>query len=311
MTFVGFDVRQPAVREPCSLRVQTVLFETKPSDIEKSLASIARAAEIGIRLGRLAAVEVAYGDSSAVPVIEAQDIETYHRKFPALAGISYAHFGANLGSAGGQNRLLEDAKTDLVFFINPDIRFSPTAFAELVKPFLTPGVGITEARQLPLEHPKDYDRKTGETAWAAGACMMVPVGLAQALGGFDAESFFLYGDDVDLSWRVRLAGFKIIHQPSAGAFHDKRLTAEAMSSPGLTELYYSAEARLILAHKYDRPDLVKSALVRYEASDEAHLKQAAAAYRRRQSDGRLPSPIAAPGIAEFIGNNFAHHRYAL
>lgn len=311
MTIESFDISQPFIDGACSLRVQTVLFGTKPHDLERSLASIARAAEIGVAAGYVSSVEVAYGDSSEAPAVSAQDIEALNKVFPALAGVSYTHFGKNLGSAGGQNRLLENAETDLVFFINPDIRFSPTAFVELVRPFRKAGVGITEARQLPIEHPKHYDTKTGETAWAAGACMMVPVVLAKALGGFDAASFFLYCDDVDLSWRIRLAGLKIIHQPSAGAFHDKRLSIDGSLSPGPIEQYYSAEAALIIAHKYGRADLVRRMLSEFESSTVGHFKQAAAAYRSRASDGRLPSVIAAPGIAEFVNANFTRHRFAL
>ncbi|MDB5395911.1 MAG: putative glycosyl transferase [Rhodospirillales bacterium] len=311
MTPHGLDTDRPFVDGACSLRIQTVLFGTKQSEIERSLASIDRAAEIGLALGCFSSVEVAYGDSSADPVMGSAEIEKYRLLFPNLTNISYVQFGANLGSAGGQNHLLDAAETDLVFFINPDIRFSPIAFVELVRPFHIPGVGVTEARQLPIEHPKAYNTRTGETAWAAGACMMVPVRVAKAMGGFDAASFFLHCDDVDLSWRIRIAGLKIIYQPSAAAFHDKRLTRDGLLSPGPIELYYSAEAALILAHKYDRKDIVRRLLDRFEKSDLSYLKRAVAAYRSREAEGRLPPMIDARGVAEFIGDNFTHHRFAL
>jgi GT2 family glycosyltransferase len=182
---------------------------------------------------------------------------------------------------------------------------------ELIKPLRARGVGAAEARQLPIEHPKDYDCATGETGWATGACMMVPTALAKALGGFDAESFFLYCDDVDLSWRIRLAGLKIVYQPSAGVFHDKRLSADGILPPGPAQQYYSAEAALVIAHKYDRPDLVRRTLFEYDASDLSYLRQAAAAFRAREAAGRLPRVTPAPGIAEFVGTNFTRHRFPL
>jgi GT2 family glycosyltransferase len=311
MIAAAIDPERPFVSGPCSLRVQTVLFETQPSDLERSLASIDRAAEIALAEGAVSSVEVAYGDSSPMPVLGDEQLEAFNEAFPSLAGISYSFFASNMGSAGGQNRLLEDARTDLVFFINPDVRLGPTSLAELIKPFRAAGVGATEARQLPLEHPKDYDPTTGETGWAAGACMMVPLALAKAVGGFDAASFFLYCDDVDLSWRIRLAGLKIIHQPSAGIFHDKRLTIDGTLLHEATQRYYSAEAALLMAHKYGRPDLVRRMMADYEASGEAHLRRAADAYRARKDAGRLPPVTPAPGIADFAGSNFTRHRFPL
>ena len=311
MSLIRFDFAEPLIGRPCSLRVQTVLFGTKLFDIEKSLASIARAAEIAMNLGQLTSVEVAYGDSSDKPVLQAQDIEKYRELFPSIAEIFYEFFGANLGSAGGQNRLLDNAMSDLIFVTNPDVRVAPTVFSELIRPFRIPGVGVTEARQIPIEHPKDYNLETGETTWAAGACMMLPTRVAKALNGFDAESFFLYCDDVDLSWRVRQAGLKIIHQPSATVFHDKRLSLSCTSAPGPTELFYSAEAQLILAHKYGRTDILDRALARFDNSGLEYLRRAATAYRLKKAGGRLPIPISAPNIAEFVGENFARHRFAL
>ena len=307
----AIDTTRPFIDGPCSVRVQTVLFGSDIGDLERSLASIERAAQLAVASGTVSSVEVAYGDSSELPLLDETCIEVFRHKFSGLAGISYSFFSRNLGSAGGQNRLLGGAATDLVFFTNPDIRLSPTSFIELVKPLRTRGIGATEARQLPIEHPKDYDPVTGETGWATGACMMVPVTLAKALDGFDADSFFLYCDDVDLSWRIRLAGLKIIFQPSACAFHDKRLSADGMLLPGAAQLYYSAEAALVIAYKYGRPDLVRRALAEYDASDLPHLKRAAAAYRAREAAGRLPRVTPAPGVAEFVGANFTRHRFPL
>jgi len=35
---------------------------------------------------------------------------------------------------------------------------------------------------------------------------MGPSRLFRALDGFDAETFFLHGEDVDFSWRMKVAG---------------------------------------------------------------------------------------------------------
>ena len=131
---------------------------------------------------------------------------------------------------------------DIFLIQNPDVIVAPRLIEIMVTEFNRPGVGMVEAKQLPIEHPKDYDPQTGETGWATTACTMIPAPLFRELNGFDAESFFLYCDDVDFSWRVRLSGLKVIFQPAAVAFHDKRLTREGRWVATASERYYCLEA---------------------------------------------------------------------
>ena len=62
--------------------------------------------------------------------------------------------------------------------------------------------------------------------------------LFERLEGFDADTFFLYCDDVDFSWRVRLAGYKVVHRSSAVVFHDKRVDHQGGLISGAAERYY-------------------------------------------------------------------------
>ena len=125
---------------------------------------------------------------------------------------------------------LRDPDTDYVFVMNPDVYLCPDVLCELLVPFSSPEVGIVEARQLPLEHPKHFDSADGSTSWASGACMMVRSEVLDVVHGFDADSFFLYCDDVDFSWRTRLAGYRVVFRPPARVYHDKRLRPTAGSS---------------------------------------------------------------------------------
>jgi len=45
----------------------------------------------------------------------------------------------------------------------------------------------------------------------------------EELGGFDPD-FFLYLEDIDLSWRARLAGYKIMYVPTSIVYHKFRLS---------------------------------------------------------------------------------------
>ena len=53
-----------------------------------------------------------------------------------------------------------------------------------------------------------------EIAVGSGACLLVPAQLFQELGGF-WESMFLYCEDTDLCWRIRLAGLRVLVCPEA------------------------------------------------------------------------------------------------
>jgi len=171
---------------------------------------------------------------------------------------------------------------------------------------------LVEARQLPVEHPKDYNTTTGETGWATTACALIPTTLIKSIDGFDNSSFFLYCDDVDLSWRIRLEGFKVIYQPSAAVFHDKRLSEQGTWLPSGSEQYYSAEAALMMAYKYSRPKLVEELLESFESSQTPNLVRAAKTFTDRREAGSLPTPIDVNHkVSNFNGDFYTNHRFSL
>jgi GT2 family glycosyltransferase len=292
------------------LRVQSVLFRTELPRIERSLGYLNAAAGYVKASGLIESVEIAYGDCSPTPAIDSQKLEDLRKANTELACIGYTFFNANLGSAAGHNRLLEAARSELTVILNPDVLMFPNAIAELLAALVRPGVGLVEARQVPIEHAKDYDVSTGETSWASTACAMGRTELFQELNGFDSESFFLYCDDVDFSWRVRLAGYKVVHQSSAMVFHDKRLNQQGGWIASEAEKYYSAEAAMILAYKYSRKDLTREYLSRFKASESETYLKAADALDQRLKTGRMPKPIdQTHRVAQFINGAYAIHRF--
>jgi GT2 family glycosyltransferase len=54
----------------------------------------------------------------------------------------------------------------------------------------------------------------------AGACMMLRRKALEKVGGFD-EDYFMYGEDVDLSYRLQQEGFKNVYFPGATIIHFK------------------------------------------------------------------------------------------
>lgn len=124
----------------------------------------------------------------------------------------------NIGFGKAMNHLLSNAFADssanLFLCLNPDGALHHNALNELLKVSCFNLNSLVEARQFPEEHPKEYNTKTLETLWASGACLLIPRIIYEKIGGFDPH-FFMYLEDVDLSWRARAAGFSVKVAPKA------------------------------------------------------------------------------------------------
>ncbi|MCL5773605.1 MAG: glycosyltransferase family 2 protein [Firmicutes bacterium] len=68
----------------------------------------------------------------------------------------------------------------------------------------------------------DYDKaKSNEPSYVdilSGACLMVPQETIDKVGLLD-ENYFMYSEDVDWSYRIAEAGYKLVYFPSAKVIH--------------------------------------------------------------------------------------------
>jgi GT2 family glycosyltransferase len=128
----------------------------------------------------------------------------------------------NVGFGGGHNAMMAQAfadGADIYIAANPDGAFHPDAIAAIGRMMAAnANRALIEALQFPVEHSKVYDPFTFETPWVSGACLAVPRALYDEIGGFD-DAFFMYCEDVDLSWRARAAGFAVRVCPRALFMH--------------------------------------------------------------------------------------------
>ncbi len=143
--------------------------------------------------------------------------------------------GGNYGYGGGCNRGAAAARGKYLYFVNPDVWLEPTCLEELVKYCESSGAGIASPRVL------DYDSDVLQVQGALGfdifGCMTreregddLPEPFAVAAfyfitkemllkaGGFDDE-FFLFNEEMDLSWRVWIMGETIRQVPTARIHH--------------------------------------------------------------------------------------------
>lgn len=136
----------------------------------------------------------------------------------------------NLGFAGGNNRAAEITRGRWLVLLNPDTVAEPDWLEKLhAASEAYPACKTFASAQLDLRHPDlmdgagdayllfgipwrgGFSRPVGElpeTGWcfsACGASAMYDANLFREMGGFD-ERFFCYCEDVDLGFRLQLAG---------------------------------------------------------------------------------------------------------
>lgn len=143
--------------------------------------------------------------------------ETHKNKFGKFEIIKES---TNWGFGKANNIGFSKGSSDIVCFLNIDTEVFSDTFLELDKTIKDSDeeCAVWEFRQFPYEHPKMYDILTGETNWVSGAAFAVRRSVFDEVKGFD-EKIFMYAEDVDLSWRIRTAGYKLIYSPRVKITH--------------------------------------------------------------------------------------------
>lgn len=300
-------------RSPRSLAVQTVLFGHSVVEVRRFVTGVDEAAARAMRDRPDLRVTLLVGDCSPSPVLDDDAVAALRAGATRLAAIDSTFFDANLGHGGGHARLRDrqgDDRADAILVLNPDVLLAPTALGSLVDA-LVDGVGAVELRQLPLEHAKAYDPDTGATEWTAGAGILVDGDAWDAVGGFDHDVFPMYADDVDLSWRLRAAGYALRFEPRAVGFHAKRLNEHGGWDASELEWVSGYEADVALRARWGAPGDAAARLAELEASEDGNAVTAAANVRARGTD-RLPEPRTdGDGIARPSTPGYTEMRFAL
>ena len=300
------------MQENIQLRAQTILYKNTLDSVEKSVASIANAVAVSKKKGGyIKRAEIYFGDASPEAIMSEEYIKVLNAKYGNDVDIYYTFFGFNSGTSKGQNILFKNCNTEYLMIYNPDIVVCSTFFINMIDPYLSGdgNVGMVEARQTPIEHPKSYDMLNMEEIWGAMACVVVPSDVYRELGGLDEENFFMYCDDVDFSWRVRLSGRKVLYSPNTPVFHGHRLNSKGALVASEAEKYYSAESALMMAYKWSNDKRLKQ-LIEICASGDSYQRKALAYYNKRKEEGTLPQRLDSNHkIAYFKNGCYSKNRY--
>ncbi|MBA4320314.1 MAG: hypothetical protein C0412_18105 [Flavobacterium sp.] len=84
--------------------------------------------------------------------------------------------------------------------------------------------------------------------YATSCVLLIRRNIYDQVGGFD-EKLFNYSEDLDLSWKVRLLGYKLIYVPTAHAVHGESKNVIKVAGKVFRD-YYTMRNRLYMIRKY-------------------------------------------------------------
>jgi len=167
-----------------------------------------------------------------------------HKYAEEIEGITLRKLGHNFGFAVANNRAIAECTTDFVALLNPDAFAEPDWLENLIKTAQKyPDIAAFGSRQL-IHGSNDKIDGIGDIYHFSGLVWRNHYGRTQSnsdlkaceifspcagavlysrnalieIGGFD-EDYFCYVEDVDLGFRLRLAGYKSQYVPEAIVYH--------------------------------------------------------------------------------------------
>ena len=191
----------------------------------------------------------------------------------------------NDGFAKANNEALKIATGEYILFLNPDTIIPEDCFEKCIsfikeeknnaalgikmldgsgnflkeskRAFPSPMTSLYKlsglARMFP--HSKTFakyhlgylnENKNHEVDVLAGAFMMIPQKIVEVVGGFD-EAFFMYGEDIDLSFRIQKAGYKNFYFAESSIIHFKGESTKK-GSLNYVKMFYKAMSVFVKKH---------------------------------------------------------------
>lgn len=182
--------------------------------------------------------------------------EYVEKKYPRSKVIKY-YSNKNLGYAGGANKGIEISKGKYLIVMNPDVILEPNFISECHEFALqdetigaisgkllkydfkldkklniidSAGIIVEKSRRAADRGQNEEDigqyEKTERIFGVCGAAAFYKREALDYIKVFEEyfdEDFFAYKEDIDLSWRLNLSGYKNMYYPKAIAYHGRGL----------------------------------------------------------------------------------------
>lgn len=189
-------------------------------------------------------LEIVIGDNASAD----DSISFIKENYPAIRIIQN---DKNYGFTGGYNRVLSQVNADYYILLNSDVEVTPgwiepvislmesdeqiaaaapklLSFAQKDQ-FEHAGAagGFIDSFGYPfcrgrmfyeLEHDLGQYEQSGEVFWASGASLFIKKKYWDEAGGFD-EHFFAHMEEIDLCWRLKNLGYKVMYCAQSTIYH--------------------------------------------------------------------------------------------
>lgn len=254
---------------PVDITVVIVNYNVRPF-LDHCLQSVLRASK-GLNV-QVIVVDNASQDASA---------EMVHQRYPQVTLIVNDE---NVGFGRANNQAFQIAEGEAVLILNPDSFVQEDTLKILIKRIkadenigaIGPKIILPDGRFEPrsmrgfptpwaafsylsglstLFHKSRFfsrylltylDREQEQDVEAlSGCCMMVRRSLLNDLGGFDPD-YFMYGEDLDLCYRIRLKGYRIKYDPATRIVHFK---GESTKRSDIDHRYHFQKAMRLFVEK--------------------------------------------------------------
>lgn len=208
--------------------------------------------------------------------------ELVRRDYP---WVDFLEPGENLGFGKANNLAYERARGEFVLFLNPDTISNEKAYEHCVRRLQAePEIGVISPKLVMLDGEMDLAcRRSIPTVWDGfcralglaarfpkvalfsgynlthlpedgsyevgsvnGAFMLCPRKALLRVGVFD-EQFFMYGDDLDLNYRIRKAGYRVVYDGRVQMIHIKGASS-SKEPEKMAKAVFSATKQFYLKH---------------------------------------------------------------
>jgi GT2 family glycosyltransferase len=214
-----------------------------------------------------------------------KSLEIVHQEFKNESRLKIISCNTNKGYAGGNNIGFRNSNGQYVFFLNNDAIVTSNCIKELVcKITSDSSIGIVQCKMLSLDNPgildciggymdslgftyigkgeEDKGQYTAESIfYADGVAFLISKSIGEQCSVnndlFDEDYFPIYYDDVDLSWRIRLAGYKIVVDHDAIVFHTRGATTSLHIKSTLLIYSFTRNRLITLMKNYNLTNLLK------------------------------------------------------
>ena len=177
----------------------------------------------------------------------------------------------NLGFAEANNRAFKNAKGKFVLLLNPDTVVKSNFLEKLVEraendkkiAAVQPLVYLMKNKNvinltgkvtqfLGFDWIRDYKKRepceAGEITSFSGSGVLIKREILRKIGFFDGH-YFMYQEDTDLSWRMRLYGYKVYFEPGSVIYHDYKYIPKENYLSLKNKFKYYERNRLITVYK--------------------------------------------------------------